>query len=286
MELPDIRQSPALELLIESALAEDIGAGDVTTLSLVPADVSVRAAIISRHAYTVSGAGVAEMVFKKVDAAIECDVLIPDGQKAGVDDVVLIAEGPAQAILTAERTALNFMQRMTGIATLTRQFVDIARPHNVSILDTRKTTPTLRCIEKYAVLCGGGENHRTGLYDRVLIKDNHRRLWKDGDPNALDEAVECSRERFPDVKIEIEVENMAELESALRGKPDWILLDNMGPERLRESVAFCAGRSLLEASGGITLENVEGIAATGVNAISLGCLTHSAPAADLSLEIA
>jgi nicotinate-nucleotide pyrophosphorylase (carboxylating) len=285
MDLPDIRQDSDLGQIIDAALSEDIGSGDVTTLSLVPADASIRAVVISRHAYTVSGIGVAETVFKKVDPAIECEVLVQDGRKAGKDDVILMAEGPARGILTAERTALNFMQRMTGIATLTSRFVDIARPHNVAILDTRKTTPTLRAIEKYAVLCGGGENHRIGLYDRVLIKDNHRRLWQDGDPDALDKAVECSREKFPDVKIEIEVETMAELESALRAKPDWVLLDNMGPERLREAVKICAGRSRLEASGGITLANVGGVAATGVDAISLGCLTHSAPAADLSLEI-
>lgn len=286
MNLPDIAQDSVLKSIITAALKEDIASGDVTTLSLVPEEASIRAAVISRHTYTVSGCTVAEAVVKEVEPRVECDFLIPDGDIAGVDDVILVMEGPARGILTAERTALNFMQRMTGIATLTRQFVEIASPHGVSILDTRKTTPTLRMIEKYAVLCGGGVNHRMGLYDRVLIKDNHRRLWKDGDPHALDEAIECSRKRFPDVLIEIEVESMAELESALRANPDWILLDNMGPDGLREAVSVCAGRSKLEASGGITLENVESLACTGIDAISLGCLTHSAPAADLSLEIA
>ena len=193
--------------------------------------------------------------------------------------------GSARSILTAERTALNFLQRMSGIATLTSVFVDKARRHGVMILDTRKTTPTLRILEKYAVLCGGGRNHRFGLFDRFLIKDNHRRLWGHGQAARLGDAVHQARKRFPGLPVEVEVESEAELRSALDGKPEWILLDNMAPARLRCCVKICAGRSRLEASGGINLRNISRVAATGVDAVSLGCLTHSAPAADLSLEI-
>jgi nicotinate-nucleotide pyrophosphorylase (carboxylating) len=177
------------------------------------------------------------------------------------------------------------MQRMAGIATLTRRFVERAAPHGTVILDTRKTTPTLRVLEKYAVLCGGGENHRMGLYDRIMIKDNHRRLWQEGDAGRLDLAVAAARERFPGLAVEVEVESLAELDSALAGSPEWILLDNMTPALLAACVARCGGRARLEASGGITLANIEAVAASGVDAVSLGCLTHSAPAVDLSLEI-
>jgi nicotinate-nucleotide pyrophosphorylase (carboxylating) len=196
----------------------------------------------------------------------------------------MTVEGPVRGILTAERTALNFLQRMSGIATLTRRFVERAGP-SVAILDTRKTTPTLRVLEKYAVLCGGGQNHRFGLYDRCLIKDNHRRLWRKGGAARLDQAVREARRRFPDREVEVEVENEAELRSALKAGPEWVLLDNMTPAQMKRCVRICDGRVLIEASGGITLKNVAQVAATGVDAISLGCLTHSAPAADLSLEI-
>ena len=193
--------------------------------------------------------------------------------------------GPAQGILTAERTALNFMQRMSGIASMTRSFVEQTRQYGTMILDTRKTTPGLRAFEKYAVLCGGGTNHRMGLYDRVMIKDNHRRLWRDGDPEALDAAILACRQRFPDLAVEVEVENETELRSALKATPEWILLDNMSPTEMAACVQIVDGRSLTEASGGITLETAAAAAAAGVDAISLGCLTHSAPSVDLSLEI-
>jgi len=190
--------------------------------------------------------------------------------------------GKARAILAGERTALNFMQRLTGIATLTARFVARVKPYGTRILDTRKTTPNWRILEKYAVRCGGGCNHRMGLYDQVLIKDNHRRLWGGRD---LAEAVHMARRRCPGVSVEMEVESEAELERALASRPDWILLDNMTPKRLRRCVRLGRGCCPMEASGGITLGNVRAVAATGVQAISLGCLTHSAPAADLSLEI-
>jgi nicotinate-nucleotide pyrophosphorylase (carboxylating) len=201
------------------------------------------------------------------------------------DQVLMTIEGPIRGILTGERTALNFMQRMTGIASRTREFVDLVRPFGTRILDTRKTTPTLRILEKYAVTCGGGTNHRMGLYDMVLIKDNHRRLWQAAGIPNLQGAVAAARAKFPGIPVEVEVESEAELQDALRAAPEWIMLDNMSPDRMKACVAVCAKRCKLEASGGVSLTTVAAIAATGVDAISIGGLTHSAPAADLSLEL-
>lgn len=285
MSLPRIADDPVVMDLVRRALEEDLGAGDATTAALVPETASGEAVILSRGDYIVSGADVAAAVFREVSADVRCSIAAPDGTAVEPDAAIMTITGPAGAILTAERTALNFMQRMTGIASLTARFVAVVEPHDVQVLDTRKTTPTLRLLEKYAVRCGGGVNHRMGLYDRVLIKDNHRRLW-DHAEKGLAEAVNVSRSKFPEIPVEIEVESEEQLEDALEANPDWVLLDNMGPDRLRRCVEICAGRSRLEASGGITLANVEEIAKTGVDAISLGCLTHSAPAADLSLEMA
>jgi nicotinate-nucleotide pyrophosphorylase (carboxylating) len=197
---------------------------------------------------------------------------------------ILVFRGKARSILAAERTALNFMQRMCATATLTRRFVDAVKKYGTLILDTRKTTPGLRVFEKYAVLCGGGVNHRMGMYDRVLMKDNHRRLWKGGDPDELDQAVAASRKAFPRLEVEVEVESIRECASALKAKPEWIMLDNMSIADMKKCVRLCKGISKTEASGGITLERAKEVAATGVTAISLGCLTHSAGSIDLSLE--
>jgi nicotinate-nucleotide pyrophosphorylase (carboxylating) len=192
--------------------------------------------------------------------------------------------GPARAILVAERTALNFMQRMCGVATMTRSFARLVADLGTLVLDTRKTTPGLRFLEKYAVLCGGGANHRLGLYDRILMKDNHRALWRGADGSRLDLAVAEARRRHPDLQVEIEVESIDELECALLGLPDWIMLDNMDCDTMRRAVAINAGRARLEASGGITAANIRAVAETGVDAVSLGCLTHSVRSIDLSLE--
>lgn len=294
MTLPDIAARPEVRSLVKQALAEDVGPGDVTTKSLVPDAVKAEAVIIARQAAVVSGLDVAAAVFSEMDSRLVCRRGVDDGDAVAAGTQVMTIEGSAASILTAERTALNFLQRMTGIATLTRRFVEVAAPHGVTILDTRKTTPLLRPLEKYAVLCGGGTNHRMGLHDRAMIKDNHRKLWQRslddrgaGNTAAgLDAAVERVRERFPGMPVEIEVESEEELVAALRGKPDWVLLDNMGPEAVRRCVGLCTGACRVEASGGITSENLEAMARTGVDAISLGALTHSAPAADLSLEIA
>jgi nicotinate-nucleotide pyrophosphorylase (carboxylating) len=286
MHLPAIATDLGVLDAIRRSLEEDLGGvGDVTTLSLVPEDAYAEARIIARNACVVAGTTVAAAVFAAVDSGLDCRTCISDGSPAQPGDTVMTLSGYARGILTGERTALNFMQRMAGIATLTRAFVEKAAPHGVAILDTRKTTPTLRVFEKYAVLCGGGTNHRMGLYDRAMIKDNHRNLWREGDASRLDLAVAACRARFPGVAVEVEVETEAELHSALAAGPEWILLDNMPPEEMRRCVEIVAGLAKVEASGGITLETVTEVARSGVDAISLGCLTHTVAAADLSLEI-
>ena len=259
--------------------------GDATTQALVDPDAVVEAAILAKQACVVSGCDVAAAVFERVETGIACEILVRDAAPAGDGDRIMVLSGPARGILTGERTALNFMQRMTGIATLTSSFVAKAEPYGTTILDTRKTTPGLRVLEKYAVLCGGGENHRMGLYDRIMIKDNHRRLWRDGDPTRLDLAILEARRQNPGIEIEVEVESQTELVNALKGDPEWVLLDNMSPEDMARCVALCKGRCRTEASGGIDIASVEAAARSGVDAISLGCLTHSAPSIDLSLEI-
>lgn len=284
MMLPDVMRDLRAMAAVRLALDEDVGSGDVTTRALVDPGVQAFGVIIARQTCCVAGVSVAQAVLQTVDPSVSCEVRVPDGGKAMADQTIMTLRGRAASILIAERTALNFMQRMCGIATLTARFVEAVRPFGTRILDTRKTTPGLRLFEKYSVLCGGGENHRFGLFDRVLIKDNHRRLWQAGNPDRLDLAVAAARRRFPALAVEVEVETLDELRSALRGRPEWVLLDNMTCELMRTCVAEARGISLTEASGGITFERVAEIAATGVDALSLGCLTHSAPAVDLSLE--
>lgn len=277
-------QDPRALMAVRGALDEDTGSGDATTLALVDPAVQARGVILAREACRVAGGSVAAAVLREVDPAIRCETVVPDGAVVQAGGEILRLQGSAAGILTAERTALNFMQRMCGIATRTAQFVEAVQAYGTQILDTRKTTPGLRVFEKYSVLCGGGVNHRFGLFDRVLIKDNHRRLWHDGDPERLDLAVAAARRKFPALQVEVEVESLAELRSALNGKPEWVLLDNMTCEMMRECVALARGIAKTEASGGITLQRARDVAATGVDAISIGGLTHSAPSVDLSLE--
>jgi len=285
MTVDDIASDPVVRDLIRRALEEDVGPGDATSLALVEAGRQVEAVIQARQDLVVCGGPVARAVFAAVDPALVCTTVVPDGRSAGAGDVLMTLRGSARAVLTGERTALNFMQRLSGMATLTRRFVERVSAHGTVILDTRKTTPTLRVLEKYAVRMGGGRNHRVGLYDRVLIKDNHRRLAAGPGGLGLDAAVMRARAQYPSLEIEVEVESLEELEQALKARPEWILLDNMPPQAMTACVRGVAGACRLEASGGITLANIEAVAATGVDAVSLGCLTHSAPAADLSLEI-
>lgn len=283
--MKDILNEAGVRELIRRALDEDIGPGDVTTSALIPEGAAGTAVIIARGPCVPAGLQVAAEVFRQVDPGLGCQMRAQDGDPVEQDAVLMEIHGRVGSVLTAERTALNFLQRLTGIATLTRRFVEKVSGYRVRILDTRKTTPTLRVLEKYAVVCGGGSNHRMGLFDMVLIKDNHRRYWRDAGIRDLCGAVQAARARFPGVPVEVEVESESELQDAIRGGPDWIMLDNMTPERMRRCVELCARRCKLEASGGVTLETVASIAATGVDAISIGALTHSAPASDLSLEL-
>ena len=283
-DIPDVMRDPRAAAAVAAALAEDLGPGDATTLALVDPRATATGEVLSREACRVAGATVGKWVLERVDPSLAVEIVAPDGTDVAPGGTILTVRGKAASILTAERTALNFMQRLCGIATLTSRFVAATREYGTLILDTRKTTPNLRLFEKYAVLCGGGANHRFGLFDRVLIKDNHRRLWQGGDPDRLDLAVAAARKAFPQLEVEVEVESLAECVSALRGRPEWVMLDNMGCGLMRECVALCKGISKTEASGGITLERAREAAATGVDAISLGCLTHSARAVDLSLE--
>jgi nicotinate-nucleotide pyrophosphorylase (carboxylating) len=283
--LPDLANDPYVRTVIRRALREDIGNGDATTRALVPLRLKASAEILARTACRVAGGTIAAAIFRELDPGIQCDIGVPDGADAKADDVLLTLRGNAGKLLTAERTALNFMQRMTGIASLTARFVDQVKAYPVKILDTRKTTPTLRLFEKYAVLCGGGTNHRMGLFDMVLLKDNHRFLWRQGGTPDLAAAIRRVRLTHPDLPIEVEVETQADLLAVLPEKPDWIMLDNMSLDDMRACVKLGKGAVQLEASGGVSLERVAAIAATGVDAISIGALTHSAPAADLSLEL-
>lgn len=293
MAMADIMKSARARAAVRLALDEDLGSVekdrferwcDCTSEALVDAKTKATGEIYSRVPCVVAGATVAAAVLKAVDPRVKVQILKADGERAEPNETILQFSGKARGILAAERTALNFMQRMCATATLTRAFVDATAKYGTLILDTRKTTPGLRVFEKYAVTCGGGTNHRMGMYDRVLMKDNHRRLWKGGNPDDLDQAVWAARRAFPKLAVEIEVESIRECESALKAKPEWIMLDNMSIADMKKCVRLCKGISMTEASGGITLDRARAVAATGVTAISLGCLTHSQGSIDLTLE--
>lgn len=283
----DVMRSPLARAMVKFALDEDLGKNhcDATSEALVdPKAVATGEIYAKGTGCIVAGATVAAAVMKAVDPKIQVKILKRDGSQVKPKEPILIFRGKARSILAAERTALNFMQRMCATATLTRKFVDATRRYKTLILDTRKTTPGLRVFEKYAVTCGGGTNHRFGMFDRVLMKDNHRRLWREGNPDELDQAVVAARKKFPKLAVEVEVESLRECASALKARPEWIMLDNMSPRDMKKCVKLCRGKVKTEASGGITLDRAKEVAATGVTAISLGCLTHSAGSIDLSLE--
>ena len=296
LRMKDVMRSPRAKAAVLLALDEDLSSADATGMSrplwcdatseaLVDPDAVATGEIYSKGTgCVVAGATVAKAVMKAVDQKIKVTILRPDGSVVKPRETILTFRGKARSILAAERTALNFMQRMCATATLAKRFVDATKKYGTLILDTRKTTPGLRVFEKYAVTCGGGTNHRMGMYDRVLVKDNHRRLWKGGNPDELDQAVVAARKKFPKLEVEVEVESLRECASALKAKPEWIMLDNMSCADMKKCVKLCKGISKTEASGGITLERAKEVAATGVTAISLGCLTHSAGSIDLSLE--
>jgi len=267
--------------LIRRALEEDIGSGDVTSEWVIPSGLSVTGRLLVKAAGVIAGLTVAAMVFREVDPAIAFQILIPDGMLVKPGDIVATVHGSAKAVLRAERTALNFLQRMSGIATLTRRYVDAVAGTNAVILDTRKTAPGLRLLDKLAVRLGGGQNHRLGLYDMVLIKDNH--IAAAGGITAALQRVKAHN--VQGLEVEVEVKSLTELEEALAAGANRIMLDNMDLSAMRRAVEVAAGRAKLEASGGINLDTVAAIARTGVDYISIGALTHSAPALDISLEI-
>lgn len=279
-----LEKQPEVRDLIERELREDIGPGDATTLALVDAEALARARVVARQDLVLAGVNVAAEVFRMADDRLTAESLAADGSEIRSGEAVLRVEGPARAILSAERTALNLLQRMAGIATATDCLVRIVNDYGTQILDTRKTVPGLRRLDKHAVACGGGTNHRAGLHDAILIKDNHLAFWRQKNKGTLADAVAAARAAQPGLKIEIEVDTLEQLREALPGKPDWVLLDNMPPETVAEAVALCAGICRTEASGGITKENVREYARAGVTAISIGALTHSVRAADLGLD--
>ncbi|MEO0070453.1 MAG: carboxylating nicotinate-nucleotide diphosphorylase [candidate division WOR-3 bacterium] len=264
--------------LIRLALAEDIGSGDITSELLIPSDNTVTAHIVARSSGILAGIKVCAQVFKTVDRRTKFEPFYRDGSRFRRGAVLARVFGPARAILAGERTALNFLSHLSGIATFTDKFVTRVKGSKAVILDTRKTLPGWRALEKYAVRCGGGKNHRQGLYDMVLIKDNHIKIVG-GVKEALARCYKCQK------PVEIEVKTLEELRAALTAGARRVMLDNMTLPQLKKAVKIVAGRAKLEVSGGVNLKNVKAIARIGVDYISIGAITHSAPAADISLEV-
>jgi nicotinate-nucleotide pyrophosphorylase (carboxylating) len=266
---------------VRAALAEDLGqAGDITSAATIPAAASAIATFGARKAGVIAGLPLAEAAFRQVDPLVKFEAVLHDGDKVAAGAVVARVEGNARAIVAAERVALNYLCHLSGIATATAALVTAVKHTRAVILDTRKTTPGLRVLEKYAVACGGGQNHRMGLHDAILIKDNHVAV-----AGGVGNAVRAARAHAPNVKLEIEVGSLAELDEAMREEPDIVMLDNMTLADMREAVKRVAGRARLEASGNVTLETIRPIAETGVDYISSGWITHSAPALDLGLDV-
>ncbi len=268
--------------MIQAALEEDIGAGDITAEFFTPREALVVADALAKEAGVASGAAVAAGVFQVLDTGVKIDYVAPEGTALEVGDVVYTVSGEARSVLTAERVSLNFLGKLCGVATMARRYVDLVEGTRARILDTRKTTPGFRLLEKAATKAGGATNHRMGLYDQVMVKDNH--LLAEGNRDALAAGVSAARAKYPDLRIELEADTL-EQAGAFFAMPgvDVVLLDNMSNAQLREAVAMNAGRVELEASGGVNLETVRGIAETGVDWISVGALTHSAPCLDISL---
>ena len=277
--------SELIHSFVRAALAEDIGAGDITTESAIPVEEQSEAVILAKEPCVVAGLPVAVAVFTELDPDTSANCLVQDGDVVKAGTTVCRLRGSARAILTGERTALNFLQRLSGIATVTREFVDLVAGTDAKILDTRKTTPTLRALEKYATAVGGAQNHRLGLFDVVMIKDNHRAVLAKQGSKALGDAVAAARKLHLRAPIIIEADTLAQVDEAIAAGADHILLDNMTPDELREAVTLVDGRAKTEASGGVRLNTVAAIAASGVDYISVGALTHSARAVDFSLEI-
>lgn len=271
--------------IVRTAIEEDVGAGDITTNSVVEKHRKARAEVVVEEDCVVAGLPVAQLVYETIDEDLDFQKEVEDGREVLRGTVIARLHGSARSVLTGERTALNFLQRLSGIATSTARFVEKTRPFGTKIMDTRKTCPGLRYLEKYAVRVGGGSNHRMGLYDMFLIKDNHLHAAGGGKKKAIPIAVERARKFNPNVQIEIEVESLDELREALKTQPDMILLDNMSVAEIAQAVKTAQGKVVLEASGGVNLANVEEIARTGVDCISIGALTTASPATNMKMEL-
>jgi nicotinate-nucleotide pyrophosphorylase (carboxylating) len=269
---------------VRAALAEDLGGGDATTLATVPRAARSVAQMNAREPLVVAGLAFAELAFRRLAPKIKIQKFARDGQRVDAGKTLLKISGSTRAILSAERVALNFLQRLSGVATSTARFVEAVKGTQAKILDTRKTTPGWRRFEKYAVTCGGGKNYRFGLFDQILIKDNHLAALRREKLNAIAAAVWRARKKFPKLKIEVEADTLAQVAQAADAGADIILLDNMDLKTLRAAVKIVAGRAQTEASGGVNLQTVRGIAQTGVDFISVGALTHSARAVDIGLD--
>lgn len=276
-----VKKNILIDKIVEKALLEDIGTGDITTEFIIPSNIKAKGIIKTSEEGVVAGLDIAHLIFKKLDSEIIFQEKIKDGAKVARGKVLAEISGSARTILKGERVALNFLQRMSGIATITSKFCQEVKDFPVRIVDTRKTTPGLRVLEKYAVLMGGGYNHRFGLYDAVLIKDNHIAV-----AGGIKSAINSVRKQISHmIKIEVEVENLSQLQEALKMQVDIIMLDNMDLDTMKEAVKMAKDRAIIEASGGITLEKVRKIAQTGVNLISIGALTHSVKSLDIGMEI-
>jgi nicotinate-nucleotide pyrophosphorylase (carboxylating) len=271
----------AVDEIVRRALLEDIGAGDITTEATVPADKLATAVLLVKEEGVLCGQSVAQAVFRTYDPSLTYEILVPEGSKVVAGTEVARISGNARSILTAERVALNFLQRMSGIASITRRLSDSIKYYHARLVETRKTTPGLRILEKYAVRVGGGLNHRYGLHDAILIKDNHIAV-----AGGVRQAIVAARKVASHTsRVEVEVDTLEQLQEALDGGADIILLDNMDPDTMRKAVEMTAGKATLEASGGITAANLEEVARTGVDIISMGALTHSVKSLDISLDI-
>lgn len=279
--MPELLDARIIDEIVQRALLEDIGTGDITTLLTVSNGVEARGEFIATQPGVLAGMPVVERVFHQLDPRVRLERMVKEGQHFDAGSALAEVHGEARAVLVGERVALNFLQRLSGIATLTARFVETVKDLSVRICDTRKTTPGLRYLERYAVRTGGGYNHRFGLYDAVLIKDNHIAVC-----GGITQAVQRVRRALPHtMKVEVECTTLGQVQEALEAGVDIILLDNMMIDELREAVRIAKGRAFLEASGGVRLDTVRQIAETGVDAISIGALTHSAPALDIKLEL-
>ncbi len=269
---------------VKQALEEDIGSGDATSVAIVPDSILATADMVARQPLRLCGLDIARAVFLQVSPGLHVSERAKDGDQIAEKMILMSIQGSAAAILAAERTALNFVQHLSGIATKTASFCRAIQGTKARILDTRKTTPGWRVFEKYATACGGAINHRMGLHDQILIKDNHLAALRGEKPNPIEAAVRKARARFPSLKVEVEADTLSQVRQAVEAGADIVLLDNMSPKEIKQAVDLIDGKALAEASGGIQLENIREIAETGVDFISVGALTHSAPSVDIALD--